>query len=79
MDSNKKLYVLAPISKKCKSRKDHHLYNNRGVYWISLTFHSIDGMNSERKRISLKTNNLEKAIYKRDKILRSLKGIKVTL
>ena len=37
----------------------HHLYNNRGIYWISLTFESIDDL-SERRRINLKTDNKEK-------------------
>lgn len=51
----------------------HHLYNNRGIYWISLTFESIDDL-SERRRINLKTDNKEEAIRLRDKILNDLKG-----
>lgn len=51
----------------------HHLYNNKGIYWISLTFESIDDL-SERRRINLKTDNKEEAIRRRDKILNDLKG-----
>lgn len=78
MTNDKKVYTLAPINYRTKLKEDHHLYNNRGTYWVSLTFHGEDGT-SERKRISLKTKIFQKAVRRRDMIILSLTGRKVTL
>ena len=39
---------------------NHHLWNNRGVWWCHLTVHKNDAT-SERLRFSLKTRDLDSA------------------
>jgi hypothetical protein len=50
---------------------NHHLWNNRGVWWCHLTVHKADAT-TERVRFSLKTRDLEKARERRDRILRDI-------
>ena len=50
---------------------NHHLWNNRGVWWCHLTVHKPD-TTTERLRFSLKTHDLEKARERRDRILRDI-------
>lgn len=46
---------------------NHHLWNNRGVWWCHLTVHKADST-SERMRFSLKTRDIEQARQRRDNI-----------
>lgn len=46
---------------------NHHLWNNRGIWWCHLTVHKGDAT-SERLRFSLKTRELEDARQRRDRI-----------
>lgn len=46
---------------------NHHLWNNRGVWWCHLTLHKTDAT-SERMRFSLKTRDVEQARQRRDNI-----------
>ena len=39
---------------------NHHLWNNRGVWWCHVTVHKPDSA-AERLRFSLKTRDIEKA------------------
>ena len=50
---------------------NHHLWNNRGVWWCHLTVHKSDAT-SERLRFSLKTHDVESARDRRDRILRGI-------
>ena len=50
---------------------NHHLWNNRGVWWCHLTVHKSDAT-SERLRFSLKTREVEKARSRRDNILKDI-------
>lgn len=50
---------------------NHHLWNNRGVWWCHLTVHKGDAT-SERLRFSLKTREVEKARLRRDNILKDI-------
>ncbi|MGJ8671733.1 hypothetical protein [Rubritalea sp.] len=46
---------------------NHHLWNNRGVWWCHLTVHKSDAT-AERLRFSLKTRDVEEARKRRDNI-----------
>lgn len=46
---------------------NHHLWNNRGVWWCHLTVHKSDAT-AERLRFSLKTRDVDQARHRRDKI-----------
>jgi hypothetical protein len=50
---------------------NHHLWNNRGVWWCHFTLHKPDAT-AERYRFSLRTTDLEKARERRDRILRDI-------
>jgi len=50
---------------------NHHLWNNRGVWWCHLTVHKADST-AERLRFSLKTREVEKARERRDRIFRDI-------
>lgn len=50
---------------------NHHLWNNRGVWWCHVTVHKPDST-AERLRFSLKTRDIEKARARRDKIFASI-------
>jgi hypothetical protein len=47
--------------------ENHHLWNNRGMWWCHVTVHKSDST-SERMRFSLKTKDVEKARERRDRI-----------
>lgn len=51
---------------------NHHLWNNNGRWWMYFTIAHPEGK-SKRMRISLKTNDLEKARTRRDNIIADLK------
>ena len=46
---------------------NHHLWNNRGIWWCHVTIHKSDAT-SERMRFSLKTRDIDKARERRDRI-----------
>ena len=46
---------------------NHHLWNNRGVWWCHVTVHKPDAT-AERLRFSLRTRDIEKARTLRDRI-----------
>lgn len=46
---------------------NHHLWNNRGIWWCHVTVHKGDST-AERMRFSLKTREVEKARERRDRI-----------
>lgn len=46
---------------------NHHLWNNRGVWWCHVTVHKPDAT-AERLRFSLKTRDIKKARTLRDRI-----------
>ena len=50
---------------------NHHLWNNRGVWWCHLTVHKADST-AERLRFSLKTRDVEKARERRDRIFKDI-------
>ncbi|MFT5466938.1 MAG: hypothetical protein ACI8UO_002040 [Verrucomicrobiales bacterium] len=50
---------------------NHHLWNNRGTWWCHFTLHKPD-YTTERVRISLKTQDLENARKRRDKLLTAI-------
>lgn len=47
--------------------QNHHLWNNRGVWWCHVTVHKPDAT-AERLRFSLRTRDIEKARALRDRI-----------
>jgi len=51
--------------------ENHHLWNNRGIWWCHVTIHKPDAT-SERMRFSLKTKDLEKARERRDRIFKKI-------
>ena len=50
-----------------EANDNHHLWNNRGVWWCHLTIHQADST-VQRMRFSLKTKDLDKARERRDRI-----------
>ncbi len=50
---------------------NHHLWNNRGVWWCHVTVHRSDAT-AERLRFSLKTRDIEKARTLRDRIFNDI-------
>lgn len=50
---------------------NHHLWNNRGIWWCHFTVHKNDAT-SERLRFSLKTRDLDNARNRRDNIFRDI-------
>lgn len=51
--------------------ENHHLWNNRGIWWCHFTVHQ--NAQSKRMRFSLKTDDVLKARRLRDKIFNDLK------
>jgi hypothetical protein len=51
--------------------ENHHLWNNRGIWWCHVTIHKSDAT-SERMRFSLKTKDVEKARERRDRIFKKI-------
>ncbi len=47
--------------------ENHHLWNNRGIWWCNVTVHKPDST-VERFRFSLRTRDIIKARTLRDKI-----------
>jgi hypothetical protein len=56
------------------ANENHHLWNNRGVWWCHLTIHQSDGT-AKRMRFSLKTRDIEKARTRRDRIFHQLSAM----
>ena len=54
--------------------ENHHLWNNRGIWWCHVTVHKPDAT-SERMRFSLKTKDVEKARERRDRIFKKIAEI----
>ncbi len=50
---------------------NHHLWNNRGVWWCHVTVHKPDAT-AERLRFSLKTRDIKKARTIRDRIFQDI-------
>lgn len=50
---------------------NHHLWNNRGVWWCHLTVHKADAT-AERLRFSLKTRDEKVARTRRDNIFKDI-------
>lgn len=50
---------------------NHHLWNNRGIWWCHLTVHKGDAT-AERLRFSLKTRDVELARKRRDNIFEDI-------
>jgi hypothetical protein len=50
---------------------NHHLWNNRGVWWCHFTLH-LPNATAQRMRFSLKTTDIDKARERRDRILHDL-------
>ncbi len=75
MIQNNRRWMISPKTYYTSSTttKLHHLYNNRGVYWLSLTLVSNDGLTT-RERFNLRTRSMEKAIRVRDTILEKAKN-----
>lgn len=57
------------------SRKFHHVYRQKEVFYINLTF--VDECRIYRKRYSLQTKDPETALRRRDRILKDLEGKEV--
>ena len=53
-----------------ESNLNHHLWNNRGVWWCHFTVHQKS--KSKRMRFSLKTEDIDIARRRRDKIFSDL-------
>jgi hypothetical protein len=54
--------------------ENHHLWNNRGIWWCHVTVHKPDAT-SERMRFSLKTKDVDKARERRDRIFKKIAEI----
>lgn len=52
--------------------KNHHIYKNRTVWYMHVTMVNVAGTRSDRWRFSLKTNDIEKARRRRDKIINAI-------
>ncbi len=48
---------------------DHHLWRNGRLWWIAFTVH-LPNWTKERVRISLRTDDLDEARRRRDRVLR---------
>lgn len=60
------------------TNENHHLWNNRGVWWCHLTIHQSDAT-AKRMRFSLKTRDIEKARERRDKIFQKLENLQIAV
>lgn len=52
--------------------ENHHLWNNRGVWWCHVTVHKPDST-AERLRFSLRTRDIHKARTLRDRIFADIR------
>ena len=59
------------IMKINEGNENHHLWNNRGIWWCHVTVHKSDAT-SERMRFSLKTRDVLKARERRDRIFQKI-------
>ena len=64
MSSSQKTKIALRIN---DENQNHHLWNNRGVWWCHVTVHKPDAT-AERLRFSLRTRDIEKARTLRDRI-----------
>ncbi len=48
---------------------DHHLWRNGRLWWVAFTVH-LPNWTKERVRISLRTDDLDEARRRRDRVLR---------
>lgn len=51
---------------------NHHIYKNRGVWWIHFTMVNVARNVSGRQRHTLKTRDVEKARKRRDNIIKAV-------
>jgi hypothetical protein len=65
--------VVKISTRNCKS-PNHHLWNNNGSWWLSLTVHK-DDYTKERIRRPLKTRDVEYARVQRDYVLKNGVGV----
>ena len=61
-----------------ETNENHHLWNNRGVWWCHLTIHQADAT-AKRLRFSLKTREIEKARERRDRIFQKLETLEIAV
>ena len=61
-----------------ETNENHHLWNNRGVWWCHLTIHQADAT-AKRLRFSLKTREIEKARERRDRIFSKLENLQIAV
>ncbi len=61
-----------------ETNENHHLWNNRGVWWCHLTIHQADAT-AKRLRFSLKTREIEKARERRDRIFQKLETLQIAV
>ena len=54
-----------------ESNINHHLWNNNGTWWLHYTVYPTP-VTSDRRRCSLKTQNIKQARLIRDEILNAL-------
>lgn len=64
MSSSQKTKIALRIN---DENQNHHLWNNRGVWWCHVTVHKPDAT-AERLRFSLRTRDINKARTLRDRI-----------
>lgn len=57
---------------------NHHLWLNNGVWWCHITIRPA-GCRTTRKRFSLKTNDIERARTRRDRIITAIQASNVAL
>jgi hypothetical protein len=61
-----------------ESNLNHHLWNNNGTWWLHYTVYPTP-VTSDRRRRSLKTQNIKQARLIRDKIFHALDAGKLPL
>ena len=61
-----------------QTNENHHLWNNRGVWWCHLTIHQADAT-AKRLRFSLKTREIETARERRDRIFQKLETLEIAV
>jgi hypothetical protein len=61
-----------------ESNLNHHLWNNNGTWWLHYTVYPTP-VTSDRRRRSLRTQNIKQARLIRDKIFHALAAGKLSL
>ena len=51
-----------------EANPNHHLWNNHGTWWCHFTVHLTD-FTAERRRVNLRTDNVQVARFLRDSLL----------